>query len=222
MATTTTTTTTNPRALAQAQRADEMFELMRPPPSDLSFDVDRDRPTPSGERKARALVHEDGDWHRSAHVWLVDARRRRVAMQLRSATKDTFPNTWDVSAAGHVSADDDGDSRATAMNELAEELGVELDDANALEFQFTCPAEMAPRGGCNCFEDVYFLSWDVDVDGDAFALGAAEVTATTWIDIDALRRALDDEDESYAPRTALYRMHFFKRLAAFVASRDAG
>ena len=69
----------NPRALAEAQRADEMFEVMRPPPSD-GFDVDRDRPTPTGERKARGLVHADGDWHRSAHVWLVDARRGRLAM----------------------------------------------------------------------------------------------------------------------------------------------
>lgn len=215
------TTQTNPRALAEAQRADEMFEVMRPPPSDDSFDVDRDRPTPSGERKPRGRVHADGDWHRSAHVWLVDARRGRVAMQRRSATKDTFPNKWDISAAGHVSVDDAGDSRTTAVNELAEELGVELDDANRLVFQFTCPAEMAPLGGCNCFEDVYFLSWDVDVDGDAFAVGAAEVTATKWIDIDEFKRALDDDDDSYVPRTALYRTHFFERLAAFAASRDA-
>ena len=194
----------NPRARAEAQRADEMFEVMRPPPSD-GFDVDRDRPTPTGERKARGLVHADGDWHRSAHVWLVDARRGRLAMQRRSAKKDTFPNRWDISAAGHVSVDDDGDSRKTAVNELAEELGVELDDPRELEFQFTCPAEMAPLGGCNCFEDVYFLPWNVDSNGDAFAVGEAEVTATKWIDIDDLRRALEDDDGSYVPRTATYR-----------------
>ncbi len=210
----------NPRALAEAQRADEMFEVMRPPPSD-GFDVDRDRPTPTGERKARGLVHADGDWHRSAHVWLVDARRGRLAMQRRSAKKDTFPNRWDISAAGHVSVDDDGDSRKTAVNELAEELGVELDDPRELEFQFTCPAEMAPLGGCNCFEDVYFLPWNVDSNGDAFAVGEAEVTATKWIDIDHLRRALEDDDDSYVPRTATYRAHFFDRLARFAARRRA-
>jgi isopentenyldiphosphate isomerase len=207
----------NPHALSQAQSADELFAVMHPPKDD--FDVDRDRPTPTGRTKRRADVHADGDWHRSAHVWIVDAIERRVVVQRRSARKDTFPNRWDISAAGHVDAST-SDSRETATSELAEELGVVLDDSSALKFQFTCPAEQHDAGGCNCFEDVYFLEWNVDEQGESFAVGEAEVTATDWIAICELESALNAGDERYVPRVDAYKRVFFPRLRAFCESSN--
>lgn len=222
---------TNARALDAAQSNDEMFEVMRAPADD--FDAFVDAPTPTGERKRRASVHADGDWHRSAHVWLVDARTRSVVVQKRSLMKDTFPGAWDVGCAGHVGVEDGGCSRRTATHELAEELGVTLKDANALVFQFTVPAAQAAWGGCNCYEDVYFARWrrrDGD-DEDEFAIGVAEVSATKWIGFDALERALADAGAradavgakgpyEYAPRAARYRALLFERLRAFVDDVD--
>ena len=49
----------NPAALAEAQSASEVFDVMVPPPPDGSFDIYTMKPTPSGERKARGLVHRD-------------------------------------------------------------------------------------------------------------------------------------------------------------------
>ena len=223
----------NARALTSAQSSDEMFEVMAPPGDD--FDAFVDAPTPTGAVKRRADVHADGDWHRSAHVWLVDARTRSVVVQKRSAMKDTFPGAWDVGAAGHVGAEDGGSSRRTARHELAEELGVELEREDALVFQFTVPAAQASFGGCNCFEDVYFARWtrrdEGEDDEDEFAIGLAEVTATKWIGFDALERALADAAArvdavgakgpyEYVPRSPLYRELFFERLRAFVADAD--
>ena len=223
----------NARALTSAQSSDEMFEVMAPPGDD--FDAFVDAPTPTGAVKRRADVHADGDWHRSAHVWLVDARTRSVVVQKRSAMKDTFPGAWDVGAAGHVGAEDGGSSRRTARHELAEELGVELEREDALVFQFTVPAAQASFGGCNCFEDVYFARWtrrdEGEDDEDEFAIGLAEVTATKWIEFDALERALADAAArvdavgakgpyEYVPRSPLYRELFFERLRAFVADAD--
>jgi 8-oxo-dGTP pyrophosphatase MutT (NUDIX family) len=63
-------------------------------------------------------------------------------------------------AAGHIESG--ADSAETAVRELAEELGVECSRAE-LDFAFTVPAEQAWMGGCNCFEDVYFLERSSDV-----------------------------------------------------------
>jgi len=206
----------NPCALASAQDDDEAFEIMEPPRDD--FQPRASAPTPTGRTKRRADAHRDGDWHRSTHVWLIDASTSRCVVQRRSAGKDTFPNRWDISAAGHVSVAHGGDSRAAATSELAEELGVVI-DGSALEFQFTIPAAQAAIGGCNCFEDVYLAEWDAATRGDAFTVGAAEVAATTWIDLDELETMLERGDAEYVPRTALYREHFFPAARAFVARR---
>lgn len=210
----------NPHALAHAQVSSEMFDIFEAPSA--SFDVYASTPVPrvgttarEGMIKARGDVHRDGDWHRSTHVWIVDCESARVVVQRRSLGKDTFPGMWDISAAGHVNASE-RDSRITAVSELAEELGVVIHGERLGAKQFTCPAAQHALGGCNCYEDVYFLAWDVANEGEEFAIGAAEVTATKWIAIDDLERALESAHPEYVPRVPAYLAAFFPRLRAFV------
>ena len=91
---------------------------------DELFDVLND----SGERtettKRRGDIHRDGDWHASVHIWI--ARRRISGMefllQKRADDKDSFPDCYDISSAGHVPA---GSSVLdSAIRELSEELGI--------------------------------------------------------------------------------------------------
>ncbi|HLJ74165.1 MAG TPA: NUDIX hydrolase, partial [Thermoanaerobaculia bacterium] len=56
---------------------------------------------PTGERKPKAEIHRDGDWHRAAHIWIV-SRDGRFLIQRRSPRKENNPGLWDVSAAGHL------------------------------------------------------------------------------------------------------------------------
>lgn len=191
---------TNPHALSVAQDGKEPFEVMRRPPG--NFDMFKDRPESAGYNKVREEVHRDADWHRSVHVWIIDRKCRQVALQLRSASKDTFPNRWDISAAGHIESG--ADSRETAERELAEELGIESQD---LIFAFTCPAEQAVMGGCNCYEDVYFLA--LEKDSCKFSLGAAEVASVKWIDLEELKTRWAEGSSEYVPRVAQYRQAFF-------------
>ena len=152
-------------------------------------------------------------------MWLVDARRGRLAMRGRKRRRIRF-QTGGTSSRRTRDVDDDGDSRKTAVNELAEELGVELDDPRELGSIHVSRRDSAARRMQLLREDVYFLPWNVDSNGDAFAVGEAEVTATKWIDIDDLRRALEDDDDSYVPRTATYRATP-TRLARFAAAKRA-
>ena len=78
----------------------------------------------TGQVKERSAVHRDGDWHGTAHIWLVRRQngRLQVLLQKRSRKKETFPGCFDTSCAGHLSA---GDSfEEGALRELAEELGI--------------------------------------------------------------------------------------------------
>jgi hypothetical protein len=75
----------NPNALAEAQSASELFDVMQPPLE--KFDIFTSKGVSTGEVKTRGLVHRDQDWHRSVHVWLVDREQQVVALQKRSPNK---------------------------------------------------------------------------------------------------------------------------------------
>ncbi|WP_405080569.1 NUDIX domain-containing protein [Paenibacillus chitinolyticus] len=72
---------------------------------------------------SREEVHTAGYWHQTFHCWLVrpEGERRMVLFQLRSSSKDTFPDKFDITAAGHLTA---GETIQGASRELQEELGL--------------------------------------------------------------------------------------------------
>jgi len=71
----------------------------------------------------RQEVHRKGYWHKTFHCWVLCERsdERTFILQLRHATKDTFPDKLDVSCAGHLLA---GEGPEDGVRELAEELGI--------------------------------------------------------------------------------------------------
>ena len=76
-----------------------------------------------GLTKSRALVHEDGDWHRTVHIY-VKNKQGNILVHLRSPNKDSHPNKWDARFGGHVSK---GISyNEAAKKELEEEIGIKV------------------------------------------------------------------------------------------------
>jgi isopentenyldiphosphate isomerase len=98
---------------------------------DELFDVLDELGVPTGETKARALVHRDGDWHRSFHLWIIKDGTY-VLLQRRSHKKDLEPNKLDVTVGGHFGA---GETLLEVVREVEEEIGlkVELKDLHYLE-----------------------------------------------------------------------------------------
>ena len=78
---------------------------------------------------SRHDVHTNGWRHRAVHIFIVN-RAGELFLQKRSRWKDVHPLAWDSSAAGHVNAGDGYD--ATALREVREELGVEVDRVEML------------------------------------------------------------------------------------------
>jgi isopentenyldiphosphate isomerase len=90
------------------------------------FDLYAEDGSPLGDTKARSLVHRDGDWHRSLHVWVVLREAGlppRVLLQRRSAGKDTWPRAVDVAVGGHYRA---GEATEDTLREAEEEIGLPL------------------------------------------------------------------------------------------------
>ena len=76
--------------------------------------------------------------HRGVIMYIFDDEGR-VLLQKRSATKDTDPGFWSMSAGGHVGK---GETYEVAMDrELREELGVELPIKFVEKFIFRHPRE---------------------------------------------------------------------------------
>ena len=87
------------------------------------IDIFDENDNPIGEKKEKQQAHEDGNFHRTAHVWIINDKNEWL-LQKRSANKKTHPNCWDISGAGHIKAGEaiiDG-----AIRQLKEELGIEI------------------------------------------------------------------------------------------------
>lgn len=91
------------------------------------FDIVRADGTPTGGTKERALVHRDGDWHRSLHVWVygVGDDGPFLLFQRRGLEKDTWPGRLDATVGGHRRA---GEGIGEALRETDEEIGVTVDE----------------------------------------------------------------------------------------------
>ena len=115
---------------------------------------------PTGKTKSRVEIHREGDWHRAVHVWILNDRGE-VLIQKRSPTIDLFRDHWDISVAGHVRSGEE--SRAAAVRELKEELGVSV-EPHELELLGTVRSKLDDGGNReNQFSDVYVFRHTLDV-----------------------------------------------------------
>lgn len=128
------------------------------------FDENR---APLGKIAERRDERAPGEYQSIVHICIFNSRGE-LLVQKRSREKRTWPELWDVSAAGGVDAGES--SRQAACRECREELGfvLELGDKRpAITLHI-------PRG----FDDFYVVNCDLDI--DALTLQAEEVTAVRW------------------------------------------
>lgn len=69
----------------------------------------------------RDFVHQKGLWHETFHCWFLDTQF--IYIQKRSTNKKDFPALFDITAAGHLEADE---TIKDGVREIKEELGVHV------------------------------------------------------------------------------------------------
>jgi isopentenyldiphosphate isomerase len=158
------------------------------------LDVVDEAGEPTGEVVPRSRAHEEGIPHRTAHVWLVRERdgHPEVLLQRRAANK-SHPLCLDVSSAGHIPAG--VGYLDSALRELAEELGVR---ATADELVYCGHRRTHFEGSFfgRPFRDsqyvrVYLIHRDVEEDD--LTLQESEVAGVLWMDLDACRKAVEED-----------------------------
>ena len=126
------------------------------------FDILDENGNKTGRSKPRSEVHRVGDWHKAAHIWIINSAGD-ILLQRRCDNKDSHPNMLDISCAGHISAGED--SRTGALRELKEELDL---DVRPEELQFIktlkCGSKYSDTFLNNEFDDLYILRTDKTVD----------------------------------------------------------
>lgn len=159
------------------------------------FDICKKDGTPTGRIKERSMVHRNGDFHRTVHMWIIrkgEDGRLQVLLQKRSQNKDAYPGCYDISSAGHMHT---GDSfEASALRELYEELGIkaEKEDLRFIGFHE------------GYIEDIFwgqpFIDWEISavylyekpVDEKALSLQKSEVDEALFMDYEKVLEGIRD------------------------------
>ncbi|MDX8362601.1 MULTISPECIES: NUDIX hydrolase [Bacillaceae] len=73
----------------------------------------------------RDEVHKFGYWHETFHCWFIskDNGKDYIYFQKRSAIKKDYPNLLDITAAGHILANE---TMSDGVREVHEELGIQV------------------------------------------------------------------------------------------------
>lgn len=130
----------------------------------------------TGEVISKSEAHNKGIWHSSIHILLVNKERNKILLQKRCADKKLYPNRWDITVGGHISAGEE--ALVSAHRELEEELGL---DSNKYEFNFLDRIkEEFINNGVNSKEFVYVYLIEADVDVKEITLQKEEVSEAKW------------------------------------------
>ena len=147
----------------------------------------------------KSVAHSIGAWHRSVHIYLVNDENELIIQQ-RSPDKDLFPNLWDISVGGHVSAGEE--TVISAQRELSEELGI---NAKTGEFQYLFTFKEIFKQGdfiSKEFVDVYLI--EKNIKKENIHLQDEEVSNYKFISVKEFLTMIDNNDKTLIPHTEEY------------------
>lgn len=164
------------------------------------IDIFDENNEPLGKVKEKNKAHEDGDFHRTAHVWIIN-NKKELLLQKRSETKKSYPNCWDISGAGHIRA---GETVIEgAIRELEEELGVKAIEED-LKFIAIVKSTKNPK---NCeFGYVYLLENNNEINDYIFKDN--EVSEVKYVYFEELEKMVADRVKNLLIHEEEYKLLF--------------
>ena len=160
------------------------------------IDVLDERRNKVGIVRNRELVYKNGDWHKTVHIWLINSKNE-LLIQKRAKDKQTFPNLWAISIAGHVISGET--SIEAALREIKEEIGIDV-NPNDLKLIFTIKRIQEYKNGfLHVHDDVYLFKYDLDLYNTK--IQKEELTDIRFINYKELEEQLINKDPSFVPFT---------------------
>lgn len=147
-------------------------------------------------------VFTNGLLHGGSHVWIwrTNNGTPEVLVQKRSATKETWPNLYDISAAGHIDVSEQ--PLAAAVREVSEEIGIKVVGADLQLIGLAKIYMTAPSGSIeNEFQWLYLYELTGDVE---FSLQTDEVESLQWKSLDEFKKDVSADSNIYVPHGKNY------------------
>jgi isopentenyldiphosphate isomerase len=149
---------------------------------------------PVGKTMLKRQAHENGEWHRAAHVWIYNSKGE-VLLQLRGKGMELFPGRWDISSAGHVMA---GETVvAAAIREVHEELGILAKEASLEPFKVMKIS--IDHLGLKNREFIYIFTMRFDGKAGSLKIQKEELDGVRFLNTDFVRQDYLKNPSKYTP-----------------------
>lgn len=142
----------------------------------------------TGETMVRFEAHRTESWHGVALIWVYNSQGQ-ILLQHRATHLSAFPEKWDVTVSGHLSASDK--PWQAAVREVGEELGLYIEPKD-LEEVGMMPDSFPLIYGKTHRECDFIFFLQQDLTPSKLRLQAAEVMEVRWLSADDLERELQD------------------------------
>lgn len=153
----------------------------------------------------RNIVHNKGLWHKTVHLWIRNGQGE-LLLQKRAPDKDTHPDMWDISCAGHVGAGDT--TKNAAVRECKEELGLSIESKDLLPVGQLFRTYINGDNSLidNEITDIFMLSRTIE--SEDIVPDGTEVTAVKFISVDKFKQCCFQEREEIVPHDQEYELLF--------------
>lgn len=159
----------------------------------------------TGKRALKSEAHKKGLFHATVHVWLY-TKNGDVLLQKRASTKQTFPNYWDVSVAGHVLA---GETIGNAaIRETKEEIGITILKRELVKIDIRKNINRHPNGiNDHEFQNVFL--YKLGVPFNELKKQDDEVDALCLLSLEELKYFTENRNETFKLVPADYSYYTF-------------
>lgn len=145
------------------------------------FDVLDEKGKYTGNVESREKCHKEGLWHKAVTVCIINSKNQ-VLLQKRSPNKKLWPNTWDITAGGHVLTGEFGFE--AIIREIKEELGIDIDKESITFIGSSISINVKGDIVNKHFNEYYIVNKDVDE--TKLKLQEEEVSEVKWMNKDEI------------------------------------
>ena len=175
---------------------------------DELIDIYNGKGIASGNVCLKSEAHKKGLFHASIHVWIFD-HNKNILIQKRVANKDTYPNMWDISVAGHIAAGELPIN--SALREVEEEVGLVL-NKRQLIFIGTSKERVVHTPNFIDNEIHYIYMCETDFKIESLTIQKEEVSEIDSIKLNDLINRINLKNSDFVPRGNEYYNRIFKKI----------
>lgn len=168
---------------------------------------------PNGTTCLKSEAHKKGLFHASAHIWIFN-NQKEVLIQKRASNKDTFPNLWDVSVAGHISTGEK--PIVSALREVEEEIGLIIKPDN-LQYIGTSKKRIEHKKDLIDYELHHIYICNINFDINSLKIQIEEVSEIKSITFQSLIEAVKSKNNNFVPHGKDYYAFVFNAIKKHLA-----